>query len=131
MIRFASPPALCSTATGCAVPVAAAAIALSVRLSETPCAPALRAKTVRRAKIKVSVRTTPANFRFILNSPRVNNSRRDVPASCSARWCRFHFAPDEIDWNAEQYDHEPRQRLGPCLVRNQQEHRNCRRENDV
>src|SRR6185295_6506605 len=129
MIRLASPPALCSTATGWAVPVAAAAIALSGRFSATPCA--LAGATANSERIRPSVPNNSANFRFILNSPRVNNGRPDGSAWCSARWGRFHFAPDEIDGNAEQYDHEPRQSLGGRLVRDQQDHRDCRRENDV
>src|SRR5207245_7168555 len=36
IMRFASPPGLCSTGTACATPVAAAATALSVRFSDTP-----------------------------------------------------------------------------------------------
>src|SRR6266576_7017821 len=131
MMRFASQPARCSTFTGWAVPVAAAAIALSVRFSATPCALAALPRIASRERTRVSVLRAPANFRFIRISPRVKNSRPERPASCSARWCRFHFAPDEINWNAEQYDHEPRQRLGASLIRDQQDHCDCRRENDV
>src|SRR5438477_12302965 len=131
MMRYDSPPARCSTCTGWAVPVAAAAIALSVRFSATPCGLAALPKIASRERTRVSVLRTPAYFRFIRISPRVKNSRPDRPASCSARWCRFHFAPDEINWNAEQYDHEARQRLGPRLIRDQQNHSNCGRENDV
>src|SRR4051812_9249490 len=133
MTRFASPPALCSTGTGCAVPVAAAATALSVRFSVTPWAlAAVAAKADSIEPTRTSVRTIPANFRFILDSPRVKNSRpQPGRLSCSARWSGFNFAPDEIDGNAEQYDHEPRNGLGAGLIRDQQNYRDCRCENDV
>src|SRR3954466_11284960 len=133
MTRLASPPAWCSTGTACAVPVADAATALSVRFSATPCAlsaPAANADSIDPARNRVP--TIPANFRFILDSPRVNNPRpQPGRVSCSARWSGFNFTPDEIDGNAEQYDHEPRDGLGPSLVRDQQNYRDCRCENDV
>src|SRR6266567_8964207 len=133
MMRFASPPALCSTGTACAVPVAEAAIALSVRFCPTPCAAPLAAKTASIDKTRTPVPQKPAkNFRFILKSPRVKYGRLEWSRpSCSACWCGFNFAPDEVNGNAEQYDHEPEKSLGSRLVRDQQNHCDCRCENDV
>src|ERR1700730_14469739 len=132
MTRFASPPALCSTGTACAVPVAETAIALSVRFSPTPCAAPRVANTATSDKTSVRVPKTPANFRFILKSPRGKCSRLGQSRlSCSACWCGFNFAPDEVDRNAEQYDREPEKRLGSRLVRDQQNHGDRRCENDV
>src|ERR1700730_12293850 len=132
MTRFASPPALCSTGTACAVPVAETAIALSVRFSPTPCAAPRVANTATSDKTSVRVPKTPANFRFILKSPRVKCGRLGQSRlSCSACWCGFNFAPDEVNGNAEQHDREPDKSLGSRLVRDQQNHSDCRRETDV
>src|SRR6476646_3928412 len=126
MTRFASPAAWCSTGTACAAPVADAAIALSGRFSPTPCAVPRVTTRPSSDNTKTRVPTTPANFRFILNSPRVNSGQlAQSRLQCSAYWHRFHFAPDEVNGNAEQYDREPEKSLGSRLVRDQQNHSDC------